>query len=61
MVKQEHTECPWCGAWGRLFLMGGHYACSRCRRPVLDCCDGEKAEPDKDSISVRYLPSIKVP
>jgi len=32
--------------------MGGHYACSRCRRPVLDCCDGERAEPDENYVKV---------
>ena len=40
----EPRDCPWCGEWTRLIPMGGHYACPRCKRPVVDCCDGEKAQ-----------------
>jgi len=39
--------CPWCGAIvgseGYVFVKG-HYECVRCKRPVLDCCDGEVAQ-----------------
>jgi len=48
--------CPWCGAIvgseGYVFVKG-HYECVRCKRPVLDCCDGEQNvshETDTDGV-----------
>ncbi len=38
-------NCPWCGAVvseSGYVLVHGHYECTRCHRPVLDCCDGEQ-------------------
>lgn len=35
-------DCPWCGQWTRFEFIRGHYSCISCKRPVLDCCDGEQ-------------------
>ena len=36
---------PWCGQPARMEFVRGHYECSTCRRPIMDCCDGEQACP----------------
>lgn len=38
-------RCPWCAQPARMEFVRGHYECSACRRPVMDCCDGEQACP----------------
>jgi hypothetical protein len=42
--RDELLDCPWCGQVTRLHWIRAHYECASCHRPVLDCCDGEKAE-----------------
>ena len=37
-------DCPWCGQPTRLEFVQGHYECTSCRRPVKDCCDGERGD-----------------
>jgi sarcosine oxidase delta subunit len=41
-TNADAIECPWCGEWTRLEFTRGKYICPRCRRPVRDCCDGER-------------------
>jgi hypothetical protein len=41
--SNEFVMCPWCGQASRLEFVRGHYQCNSCKRPVWDCCDGEKA------------------
>ena len=38
-------RCPWCGQPARMEFVRGHYECSTCRRPIMDCCYGEQACP----------------
>ncbi len=40
----QSLECPWCGQWTNLIYIQSHYACDNCKRPVMDCCDGEQAQ-----------------
>lgn len=42
LSELDAIECPWCGEWTRLEFTRGKYVCPRCRRPVRDCCDGER-------------------
>jgi hypothetical protein len=49
MTEQETRDmitCPWCGGQTRGIEAHGHVQCGRCSRPLYDCCDGEKAEPE---------------
>ncbi len=39
----DTDRCPWCGQPARMEFVRGHYECSTCRRPIMDCCDGEQA------------------
>ena len=41
----DTDRCPWCGQPARMEFVRGHYECSTCRRPIMDCCDGEQACP----------------
>lgn len=47
-------HCPWCGQYNTEWrLVRSHYECPVCRRPVADCCDGEKeteSERDHDDL-----------
>tara|TARA_R110002110_G_scaffold140722_2_gene328222 strand:+ start:1119 stop:1310 length:192 start_codon:yes stop_codon:yes gene_type:complete len=42
--------CGWCGGWTRPQFVKGHYQCGRCFSPLMDCCDGEQAQPSCQSI-----------
>lgn len=42
--QKEMYDCPWCGQPTRLEFVQGHYECTSCRRPVKDCCDGERGD-----------------
>lgn len=44
MTENTAIDCPWCGQWTRLEQINGHYACTSCHRPVIDCCDGEQVQ-----------------
>ena len=44
MSSSVALDCPWCGKWGRLEIVQGHYQCRNCKKPVMDCCDGETAD-----------------
>ena len=44
MTSSVAMDCPWCGKWGRLEIVQGHYQCRNCKKPVMDCCDGETAD-----------------
>ena len=46
----SYTSCPWCGACTRLEFVRGHYECMACHRPVADCCDGETAEAQNETV-----------
>ena len=37
-------DCPWCGVWGRLEMVQGHYECRNCKQTVMSCCDGDQAD-----------------
>jgi uncharacterized protein YjlB len=40
--------CDWCGSWTRPIFKKSHYECGRCKRSLLDCCDGETAQPETE-------------
>lgn len=40
--SENFINCPWCGQDTKLEFVRGHYECISCKRPVLDCCDGEQ-------------------
>jgi hypothetical protein len=42
MITTSLHVCPWCGQSTRYEFVRGHYECTSCRRPVVDCCDGER-------------------
>jgi hypothetical protein len=44
MLEEEGFVCPWCGQHGHMVFVKSHYECNACHRPVMDCCDGERAE-----------------
>ena len=49
MITTSLHICPWCGQSTRYEFVRGHYECMSCRRPVFDCCDGERMyETDKN-------------
>ena len=51
MPSKLEENCPWCGAVvseSGYVLVHGHYECTRCHRPVLDCCDGEVSHKEID-------------
>ena len=43
MLPQQ--RCPWCGQNSHYEMVQSHYVCSLCKRAVVDCCDGEQADP----------------
>ena len=49
-------DCPWCGAWTRPVFKRAHYECGRCGRILVDCCDGETAEPHSEDVTDTAIP-----
>lgn len=36
------VSCPWCFAFPiGLVFVAGHYQCDKCKKVVIECCDGE--------------------
>lgn len=38
------TVCDWCGKWTRMEFHQSKYICMNCKKPLKDCCDGERAD-----------------
>ena len=50
-------DCPWCGEWTRPVFHSAKYICGRCRGPIVDCCDGEQAQPDSETFKDKPVPA----
>lgn len=47
-------DCPWCGQYSTHFdLVHGHYQCPVCKRPISDCCNGERIENEQKTLPDR--------
>ena len=53
----DAVDCPWCGEWTRPVQVNGHYECLRCKRVLMDCCDGERAQPDSERFKKSQIQS----
>ena len=50
----DPQDCPWCGQYSSHFdLVHGHYQCPVCKRPVSDCCNGERVENEQKTLPDR--------